>query len=246
MNIVSFVPVHPCREAIFRAAIDRGDTPILASDERHFFGLLSMDTASFGIMSSADRMVLEATSIRNFRNCRGENPLYVLLLGRGSDHSSIARALVSGADQAEVWPVDHRLLSAQIGAVVARSRDAGEGQISFGGVRFIPGTGEVIGDGGRIHLTRFEATILQCLVRFPNRPVSKEEIYNAVYDGRGSTNLKIIDVFMCKLRKKLSALCERDHIETIWGNGFKFIPKGFEATTTQMRVMHSHRIGSER
>ena len=51
--------------------------------------------------------------------------------------------------------------------------------------------------------------------------VTKEMFLSQLYGGMDEPDIKIIDVFICKLRKKLAnALCGRNYIETQWGRGY--------------------------
>jgi DNA-binding response OmpR family regulator len=245
MNIISLVPVHPCREPIIQAALELKATLIWADDEEHFDDLLRLNSLSFGIMASVHCKVGESRLIRHLRAAKLTNCIYVMLLDARSDHRSIARALGAGADQAEVWPVDPKLLSAQIKAIIGRDRNAPAGIISFGGVEFDTTTGNVIGKRGRVHLTKVEGTLLETLSSFPNRPLAKPFLHRAIYGGGDGPDMKIIDVFICKLRKKLSAVCGEEHIETVWGRGFRFHADGFVVETTEMRVVSHRREAAE-
>jgi two-component system, cell cycle response regulator CtrA len=76
--------------------------------------------------------------------------------------------------------------------------------------------------GGRdAHLTKTEYEILQLLALRQGTPISKEIFLNHLYGGRDEPDQKIIDVFICKLRKKLAEVSGgKDYIETIWGRGW--------------------------
>ena len=51
--------------------------------------------------------------------------------------------------------------------------------------------------------------------------LTKEMFLNHLYGGMDEPELKIIDVFICKLRKKLQAATGGEHyIETVWGRGY--------------------------
>ena len=72
-----------------------------------------------------------------------------------------------------------------------------------------------------MHLTGKEYQILEILALRKGTTLSKEMFLNHLYGGIDEPELKIIDVFICKLRKKLAnASGGRDYIETVWGRGY--------------------------
>jgi two-component system cell cycle response regulator CtrA len=76
-------------------------------------------------------------------------------------------------------------------------------------------------DGQAIHLTGKEYGILELLSLRKGTTLTKEMFLNHLYGGMDEPELKIIDVFICKLRKKLSnALGGLTYIETVWGRGY--------------------------
>ena len=72
----------------------------------------------------------------------------------------------------------------------------------------------------RVHLTGKEYQMLELLSLRKGTTLTKEMFLNHLYGGMDEPELKIIDVFMCKLRKKLAnASSGKNYIETIWGRG---------------------------
>ena len=72
----------------------------------------------------------------------------------------------------------------------------------------------------RVHLTRKEYQMLELLSLRKGTPLTKEMFLNHLYGGTDEPEVKIIDVFICKLRKKLAnASNGRNFIETLWGRG---------------------------
>ena len=81
--------------------------------------------------------------------------------------------------------------------------------------------GAVSVDDQPVHLTGKEYGILELLSRHKGTIVTKEMFLNHLYGGMNEPELKIIDVFICKLRKKLADATGGDHhIETVWGRGY--------------------------
>jgi two-component system cell cycle response regulator CtrA len=72
-----------------------------------------------------------------------------------------------------------------------------------------------------VYLTSKEHQMLELLGLRQGKTVSKEQFLNHLYGGIEEPEQKIIDVFICKLRKKLSRASGGKHyIETIWGRGY--------------------------
>jgi DNA-binding winged helix-turn-helix (wHTH) protein len=106
-------------------------------------------------------------------------------------------------------------------------------------------------DGQPIHLTRKEYGILELLSLRKGTTLTKEMFLNHLYDGGYEPGLKIIDVFVCKLRKKLAQATGGNHyIETVWGRGYILrdgaVTAGPQAATADpkhsddMRFQRSH------
>jgi two-component system cell cycle response regulator CtrA len=75
--------------------------------------------------------------------------------------------------------------------------------------------------GTRVHLTGKEYQILELLALRKSTTLTKEMVLNHLYGGMDEPELKIIDVFICKLRKKLAnASGGKNYIETVWGRGY--------------------------
>jgi two-component system cell cycle response regulator CtrA len=76
-------------------------------------------------------------------------------------------------------------------------------------------------DGAQIYLTASEYAILELLSLRQGITITKEMFLNHLYGGMDEPEPKIIDVFICKLRKKLLSACGGENlIETVWGRGY--------------------------
>ena len=71
-----------------------------------------------------------------------------------------------------------------------------------------------------MHLTGKEYSILELLVLRKGMVLTKEAFLNHLYGGMDEPEVKIIDVFVCKLRKKLARAGAEGIIGTIWGRGY--------------------------
>ena len=89
-------------------------------------------------------------------------------------------------------------------------------------------------DDTPLHLTAKEYDILELLSLRKGTTLTKGMMLNHLYRGKNEAQMKIIDVFICKLRKKLSqATGGEQYIETIWGRGY--VLRDPEAATAELR-----------
>ena len=153
------------------------------------------------------------------RSARVKTPVLILSGLCGSDKKVQGFSL--GADDYLTKPFDKEELIARIGAIVRRSKGLSESTIKFDQVIINLDSKNVQVAGRIIHLTNSEYTILHLLALRKGTIVSKEMFFNHLYGGRDEPDdIRIIDVFVCKLRKKLAeASGGVNYIETIWGRG---------------------------
>ena len=131
------------------------------------------------------------------------------------------KGLGHGADDYLTKPFHKDELVARIHAIVRRSKGHAQSVIITGDliVNLDQKTVEV--DGARVHLTGKEYQMLELLSLRKGTTLTKEMFLNHLYGGMDEPELKIIDVFICKLRKKLAtASSGRNYIETVWGRGY--------------------------
>ncbi len=157
--------------------------------------------------------------LRRLRAARVATP--VLILSGLSETEQKIKGLSTGADDYLTKPFDKRELIARIHAVVRRSKGHSESVIRTGKLTVNLDTSTVEVDGQPLHLTGKEYGILQLLSLRKGTTLTKEMFLNHLYGGMEERTLKIIDVYICKLRKKLAAATEgENYIETVWGRGY--------------------------
>jgi two-component system cell cycle response regulator CtrA len=117
-------------------------------------------------------------------------------------------------------PFHKNELVARIHAIVRRSKGHAQSMIQTGDLVINLDTKSVELQGQRVYLTSKEYQILELLSLGQGRTVTKEQFLNHLYGGTEKPEPKIVDVFICKLRKKLRASGGKDYIETIWGRGY--------------------------
>jgi two-component system cell cycle response regulator CtrA len=157
--------------------------------------------------------------LRRLRAARVQTPILILSGLSGLDDK--IKGLGVGADDYLTKPFDKRELIARIQAIVRRSKGHADSIIQTGKLKVNLDARTVEVDNQPLHLTGKEYGILELLSLRKGATLTKEMFLNHLYGGRDEPEVKIIDVFVCKLRKKLSAATGGDnYIETVWGRGY--------------------------
>ena len=157
--------------------------------------------------------------LRRLRDARVVTP--VLILSGLTESENKVKGLASGADDYLTKPFNKAELLARIQAIVRRSQGHSQSMIETGKLSVNLDARSVDVNGQSIHLTGKEYGILELLSLRKGTTLTKEMFLNHLYGGMDEPELKIIDVFICKLRKKLSqATGGESYIETVWGRGY--------------------------
>ncbi len=156
--------------------------------------------------------------LRNLRVGRIETP--VMILSGTSEIDTKVKSLSGGADDYMTKPFHRAELVARIHAVVRRSKGHSQSVIRTGDILVNLDGKTVEVNGQRLHLTGKEYQMLELLSLRKGTTLTKEMFLNHLYGGMDEPELKIIDVFICKLRKKLKAVAGDHCIETVWGRGY--------------------------
>ena len=157
--------------------------------------------------------------LRRFRAANIATP--ILILSGLSEISNKVKGLGFGADDYLTKPFNKNELSARVQAIIRRSKGHAESIIRTGRLMVNLQARTVEIDSRPVRLTGKEYAILELLSLRKGATLTKEMFLNHLYGGIDEPELKIIDVFVCKLRKKLcDALGGDNYIETVWGRGY--------------------------
>jgi two-component system cell cycle response regulator CtrA len=157
--------------------------------------------------------------LRQLRMAKIETP--VLILTGEDDTENKIKSFGSGADDYLTKPFHREELIARIHAIIRRSKGHSQSLIRTGKIVVNLDTKTVSVGGSTVHLTGKEYQMLELLSLRKGTTLTKEMFLNHLYGGMDEPELKIIDVFICKLRKKLTQATEgENYIETVWGRGY--------------------------
>jgi two-component system cell cycle response regulator CtrA len=193
-------------------AAERTDTGEEALElVRHYdFDLLIVNLALSALEGSA--------VIRRIRAAGRTTP--ILALSTMRNPRARVEAFTAGADDVVDQQVDPAELLARIRAIVRRSRGHSQSSLQIGAVTLNLELHTVVANGVSLSLTGKEFALLQLLMLRKNIVMTKDAILTQLYGGMDEPELKIIDVFVCKIRKKLAAVGLGDFIGTVWGRGY--------------------------
>jgi two-component system, cell cycle response regulator CtrA len=144
----------------------------------------------------------------------------VLALSSSLNPRSRVQAFAAGADDVVDHAIDRAELVARIHAIARRSRGHSQASLQVGAVGLDLERHEVVANGSVIPLTGKEYQLLRLLMLRKNMVLTKETILQQLYGGMDEPEIKIIDVFVCKIRKKLAKVGLDDFVGTVWGRGY--------------------------
>ncbi|HWX30641.1 MAG TPA: DUF1153 domain-containing protein [Steroidobacteraceae bacterium] len=187
---------------------------------------LGEDGLEIGKLHDYDIVLLDLTRpeiqghevLRRLHTARLQSPILIVSDLAEFDHK--IKGIGFGADDFLTEPFDRRELIARVRAIARRSKAHSEAQT--GELLVNLDTRAVTVDDQPVHLTGKEYAILELLCLRKGTTLTKEMFLNHLYGGMDEPELKIIDVFVCKLRKKLARATGGNHyIETVWGRGYR-------------------------
>ncbi|MBP6860679.1 MAG: response regulator transcription factor [Candidatus Pacebacteria bacterium] len=175
---------------------------------------MDIDAIIIGVDGDADEITL-----REIRHAKYLGPV-VVLTAKSIGHQTTL--LAHGATMTMNTYADPMLIYAQLEALIRFGGRAPVGVRHVSGLIFDMHRKIVVHENGEpVHLTGKEYEVLELLMLRRGMVISKEQFLNHLYGGIDEPELKIVDVFICKLRKKLkTASGGKEIIETVWGRGY--------------------------
>lgn len=177
--------------------------------------------------------------LRALRVGKIETPI-IILTGDDRIETKI-KALSGGADDYITKPFHKEELVARIQAVVRRSKGHAQSVIWAGNMQLNVAAKVVRVDDKPVHLTGREYQLLELLALRKGSTITKEMALNHLYGGIDEPEIKIIDVFICKIRKALRRAGAGEVLGTVWGRGYvlrdpgEIEPKPYPATFSGRR-----------
>ncbi len=144
----------------------------------------------------------------------------VLVLSGDLETETKVAALQAGADDYLTKPYKADELTARLTAIIRRSNGHFQSEIQIDRLRILLDQQEARVDGKPLGLTVKEYQLLEALALRKGQTVTKDTILTKLYGGRDEPDAKIIDVFVCKLRKKLAAVLGDCMVRTVWSRGY--------------------------
>jgi two-component system cell cycle response regulator CtrA len=163
----------------------------------------------------------EVEIIRKLRLAKVRAP--IVAVSRSLTEAARLRILQAGADDLIVNALSHEEVFMKIQNLIRRSRGFQDSSLCIGAVEINMNAKKIFVRGKAVTLTKKEYQIAEILALRKGAVLSKEAILDHLYGGLDEPNPKIIDVFICKIRKKLQLLGVNDFIETNWGRGYMVI-----------------------
>jgi two-component system cell cycle response regulator CtrA len=158
--------------------------------------------------------------LRKMRLAKLKTP--VIICSGTSDFAKKIRTFSAGADDFLQKPFHKDELVARIHAVVRRTRGHAISKMECGPMILDLDAKRVQINGQLVHLTNKEYQMLELMMLRRGATITKEMFMNHLYGGMDEPELKIIDVFICKLRRKIQMVAQTKHrfIDTVWGRGY--------------------------
>ena len=157
--------------------------------------------------------------LRHIRRSKVQTP--VLILSGSNDSQNKVLGFGNGADDYLTKPFDASELVARVHAIIRRSQGHAQSVIKTGSVEVDIDAKTVSAHGASISLTVKEYQVFELLSLRKGATITKDMFLDHLYGGMDEPEPKIIDVLVCKLRKKLSIATNGEQlIDTVWGQGY--------------------------
>jgi two-component system cell cycle response regulator CtrA len=147
-------------------------------------------------------------------------PAPIMVITSHADVETKVKTFSLGADDYMTKPLHKDEMVARLRGLVRRSKGLPSPTIEIGPITVLMGEKQVRVNGKIVNLTGKEYAIVEALALRKGSALTKEALMNHLYNGLDEPEVKIIDVFVCKVRKKLMLAGAPGRIQTIWGRGY--------------------------
>lgn len=168
----------------------------------------------------------------------------VVIFSYEGDPERKVRLLNAGADEYIQYPAHADEIVARCQAVARRTRGLAENLLEVGPITINLTTRDVRVDGEPLRMTDKEQRVLTCLAMRSGRLVSKDTIMEELYghEADAAPEIKIVDVFVCKIRNKLRRFAAAGHLETVWGQGYRLMDANAGDPAAKAEVVAAQRL----
>ena len=221
MKVLVIEDYAPLRESLCQGLREEGFTVEWAADGED--GLWQAQNGQAGVIV-LDLMLPKMdglTVLRRLRESDTHTP--VLILTARGDVEDRVKGLNEGADDYLGKPFSFEELLARLGALVRRRYDQRNPIVEAGALRIDTTQRRVTLDEKEVRLTRREYHLLELLARRAGEVVSRQEVWDAIYEFEADSSSNVVDVYVSYLRRKLDRPNESSLIETVRGHGYRLV-----------------------
>ena len=173
----------------------------------------------------SDIMMPEIDGFEFARTVRKVNQrIPILFMSAKDDLPSKQKGFQLGIDDYMVKPEELDELVLRVRALLRRANIELERKITVGNLVLDADGISAEVDGEEISLTTREFNIIYKLLSYPKKTFSRAQLMDEFWDLDSDTSLRAVDVYMTKLRNKLSG-CDGFKLVTVRGLGYKAVPQ---------------------
>ncbi|MBI1338105.1 MAG: response regulator [Phycisphaera sp.] len=229
MKVLVIEDYAPLRESLCQGLREEGYTVESAGDGED--GLWKARNTQPGVVV-LDLMLPKVdglTLLKRLRESDKQTPV-LILTARGGVDDRVA-GLNLGADDYLPKPFAFAELLARVGALVRRRYEQRSPRIDVGKLCIDTAQRKVTLADEEVHLTPREYHLLELLARHAGDVVSRQDIWNAVYEFESDSSSNVVDVYVSYLRRKLDRPNAPSMIETVRGHGYRLVQEPSHRTT---------------
>ena len=219
MRLLVVEDFQPLRETLETGLREAGFAVDSVSDGEHAMRKIANDPYDAIVLDLMIPKIDGMTVLKTLRS--GGSTIPVLILTARDAVDDRVKGLDGGADDYLVKPFAFEELLARVRAMVRRNYESRQVEITIGGLKIETAAQRVFRDGDEIEMTAREYALLEYLARREGEVVTRDDIWNHVYDFSSSATSNVIDVYIGYLRRKLDSPDKDSYIQTLRGRGYR-------------------------